>query len=344
MKPKPREKKIVQPIAMADIERLRAMIRQTRCGSGYFLVGPTATGKTSIAHLLAVSCGFGVLSADSMAVYRHMDVGTAKPVMEQRRNVDYYGLDLAEPSKEFSVGDYLRDVNSLCPKKTLIVAGGTGLYVKALTEGIEPLPEVDQERRRFWNEFHREYGVDGLRRELKKRSPSTLSHLDDPSNPRRLIRALELVEVGAEPPAGKWRGADACSEGRQAGNVLVGLWTDVEERKRRIERRVEQMYSQGLIEETKQIIKDFGGFSDTAGKAIGYREAVECIAGRLSIDDAKARTAVRTRQLAKRQMTWFRRQLRVEWVNASRGRSEREIAAEVAQKWLEYGPARMEFR
>lgn len=336
----PREKKKRHQISPADIEFLGRNLRSAGVRSGYFMVGPTASGKTDVAHYLADLTEYSVLSADSMAVYRQMDIGTAKPDSEQLREVRYYGLDLTDPCELFSVGQYLRYVQDIDSDAGLIVAGGTGLYVKALIEGIEFVPEIDPKRRRFWNRFYSQYGIKELGMELKRRNPAVFSRIDDPHNPRRLIRALEILEMGGTPPFARRAGSDEHSTTGQTGDgVLVGLRIDREERKRRIERRVEDMYSQGLIEETKRILDSFGEFSRTAGKAIGYSEALEHIAGRLTLDEAKERTAVRTRQLAKRQMTWFRRQLKIDWVDVVSGRTDIDIAAEVVRKWLRHGPA-----
>lgn len=298
----------------------------------FFLVGPTACGKTEIAQRLAEQEGRGILSADSMLVYRGMDVGTAKPSAEERGGIPYGGLDLVEPAESFSVGRYMEAARKFLEEarragRGTIVAGGTGLYVKCLTEGLDTLPEEDPSLRLELEQCLAERGIEGLQEELRRVDESRLEGLKDPLNPRRLIRAIELARHQAGKPA---------SWGGQPEVPLVGLSMEPGMLAKRIEARVERMYGQGLLDEAAGL-RERAGLSKTALQAIGYAEAFGVLDGALSVGEAMFRTVVRTRQLAKRQMTWFRGQARVEWVAVERGMRLEETADAVATCWRKYG-------
>jgi len=298
----------------------------------YFLVGPTACGKTEIAQRLAESEGWGILSVDSMLVYRGMDIGTAKPGVEERGAVPYAGMDLVDPSATFSVGRYVAEARRALNEardsgRTTLAVGGTGLYVKCLTEGLTPLPEDDPALRRELEECLAQRGVEGLQAELRRLDEGRMAGLKDPRNPRRLIRAIELARHQAAAPAG-WSSRPPVP--------LVGLCMDPGMLAKRIEARVRSMYEHGLLDEASAL-RERWTLSKTALQAIGYAEAFSVLDGKLSVGEAMYLTATRTRQLAKRQMTWFRRQANVEWVMVERGMNAEEVAASVAVLWRKHG-------
>lgn len=303
--------------------------------SAYFLVGPTAVGKTAVAQLAAERQGWEILSADSMLVYRGMDVATDKPGSEQRRRVPYHGLDLVAPDAAFSVGEYLRHArqvfeNARARGKTLLVAGGTGLYVKCLTEGLAELPAADAGVRARAERILREGGLEALQAALRDADRGRYEALGEgASNPRRLIRAMELA-AQSSPVRTTWSGTPSAP--------LVGLRMEPALLRDRIERRVRRMYEGGLLEEVERLLTLHPGFSSTARQAIGYKEALAVRAGDSTLDEAIARTVARTRQLAKRQMTWFRHQARVEWVTVVNDSTTEELAGEVLRLWSRYGP------
>lgn len=301
----------------------------------YFLVGPTAAGKTMVAQRLAESMGADILSADSMLVYRGMDIGTAKPSAMERRQVRYWGLDLVEPSESFSVARFLQEARSCFESAhargvPVIIAGGTGLYIKALLNGLDELPDPSPDVRARWQSVLEKEGLEGLRAALLARNPLWLQGMADPFNSRRLLRALELVESGFPEPPQSWG-----SRGRESR--VTGLEVARTELVNRIELRVHQMYSAGLLDETQALMARYGTLSATASGAIGYAEAMNCLLGNLSRTGAMQRTMQRTRQLAKRQMTWFRHQLKVSWVPMSNSDLS-ATAARVAADWKQCGP------
>jgi tRNA dimethylallyltransferase len=303
-----------------------------RFRAGY-LVGPTAVGKTAVAHWLAERTGGAILSADSMAVYRGMDIGTAKPGPEARARVQYYGIDLVDPDCLFSVWDYRRcalEAAAACKASgtPLLVAGGSGLYVSALVQGLDKGPEPDARLRAELEEAVERGGVEAVQRRFRQLAPDAYAQLADPDNPRRLIRAFERAVRGGS--AGTWA--------RLPGTApLVGLRMPVDRLQRRIEQRVHAMYAEGLVEEARALTERHGRLSKTARQAIGYAEALACGSGDMTLQAAIERTIVRTRRLAKRQRTWFAHQVRVEWIDVAEGMGTEELGRCVMELWDRHG-------
>lgn len=306
--------------------------------TAYFLVGPTAAGKTAVAQCLAERHGLAVLSADSMLVYRGMDVGTAKPTARERGRTVYGGLDLVTPDRDFSVWQYREAALRFAAAQRragrgLVVAGGTGLYVRALLGGLDAAAPTDPARRAHWEDVLEREGVDALRAALQRLRPDLLAGLADPHNPRRVLRALERAEAGAGSPERTWRADPA-----NPRPMLCGLELPAAALTERIERRARNMFDQGLIEEVQRLCAQWPRWSRTARQAIGYAEAIEVIDGRASLDEARLTTIARTRRLAKKQRTWFRRQESVEWVQAGPDEALDALAARVWEAWQKHGP------
>jgi tRNA dimethylallyltransferase len=301
----------------------------------YFLVGPTAVGKTAVAQCLAEGRGWEILSADSMVVYRGMDIGTAKPTPAERGRVRYWGLDLVAPGEPFNVALFLEEarrcfVSAGARGIPVIVVGGTGLYIKALLEGLEDLAPGNPEARAHWEALSREEGVGALQRALRDRAPAWYEALSDTANTRRLIRALECAEAGQPAPPPDWGR-------RRGGGTVTGLAMERERLAARIEARVRAMYDAGLLEETRRLFAAAEGLGRTALQAIGYAEAWACLQGRIGRDEAMRLTAQRTRQLAKRQMTWFRHQVDVAWIPVKERDTVGDLARGVAEDWERRG-------
>ena len=306
----------------------------------WFLVGATAVGKTAVAQCLAEKSGAAILSADAMLVYRGMDIGTAKPTPAERGATRYFGLDLVNPDQPFSTGTWLAHVREQLHDQpfghsaarepdaaSLIVAGGTGLYIRVLTSGLDAAP-ADASRRLYWQKRLETEGLDALRRELASRSPSALAQLADPENPRRVIRALEHLDISGTLPD-NWQ---------QASRPRVtGLRLPRAALHERIAARVERMFASGFVDEVAALRKKFPAWSATAAQAIGYSEVCEMLDGRMTQAQAIALIAQRTRQLAKRQETWFRHQADVTWVDAAPDESVESLAARVLATWREHG-------
>ena len=305
------------------------------------LVGPTAVGKSAVAQWIAEHTGLPILSADSMLVYRGMDIGTAKPTPAERGDVTYFGMDLADPSSQFSTGAWLsavRDQLSTPPPTPpllhsstppLIVAGGTGLYVKALLEGLDAPPPGDASRMK-WRKLFDDGGLAALKEALTER-PDAMALLPpgDALNPRRIIRALERADANPAPILPR---DDSIARSRP----VAGLIMPRDRLAARIMERIHRMFADGLVEEASAL-RSSGGLSETAAAAIGYAEALAVVDGRMTVVEAKERVAARTRQLAKRQMTWFRHQLAVEWIEVGEEDSPAMLGEKALEIWKRNG-------
>ncbi len=281
------------------------------------LAGATATGKSAVVQWLAERHGAAILSADAMLVYQGMDIGTAKPTAAERARVPYFGLDCVTPAETFSAAAWLGTV----PRTTqtpLFVTGGTGLYFSALLRGLEPTPPGDPDVRARLEAL----GADTLRQRLIARG-ATLPEADW-ANPRRLVRALEILELGGELPK---------SWGARAKPPLLALTWERSALHARIARRVEAMYRDGLLEETAALRARFPVWSRTAAQAIGYAEALAVLDGELTEAEAKERTVIRTRQLARRQETYLRHQFDIRWIPVTEADDLPRLAERVEAAW-----------
>jgi tRNA dimethylallyltransferase len=294
------------------------------------LVGPTAAGKTGVAHVLAERHRLRLISADAMMVYRGMDIGTAKPDREERERFDYAGLDLADPDQSFSAHDYLREVSARATGGAWAVVGGTGLYVRALVKGLDAAAGSDTAWREEAETCLRDEGFAALQQRCRMRCPTIDEDLPegDRGNPRRWIRRVE--RAGAEV-------ANTPALFPEQACRVVGIRRDKDDLQRRIERRVDTMFALGLVEEVTGLNERFEIFSPTAEKAIGYAEAMAMLKGEMTRDEARERIIIRTRQYAKRQMTWFRHQLDVCWIDAALDENDEALASRVESVWRPHG-------
>lgn len=283
----------------------------------YCLAGATATGKSAVAQLLAERIGGVILSADAMLVYRSLDIGTAKPSRAERGNVPYFGIDCVTPAEDFSAAMWLNEAERASASSApCIVAGGTGLYFSALLRGLDPSPPSNPALRATLEALPLEA--------LQARLAATGRTIADPSNPRRLVRALEILESGGELPGG-WQ--------EKVKPALTALTWDRAVLHQRIARRVEEMYAAGLLEEAERARTLYPQWSRTAAQAIGYAEAFSVLDGTMSLAEAKERTVIRTRQLARRQEVYLRGQFEVTWIRGESGDTVESLAEKVAQEW-----------
>lgn len=285
------------------------------------VVGPTASGKTDVAQLIATRLDGEVVSADSMQVYRGMDIGTGKlPASE--RLVPHYGFDLVDPGEPFSAAlfqSYARqcfvDIDS--KGKRSILAGGTGFYVRAAIDAYE-FPDgeqIDNPVRNRWNAFAAEHGPERLWEELHQRDPES-AQLIPPADVKRVVRAFELLETGDSYAIQKQR---LQTLPQWVPAIFVGLAVDPDVLRARIRARVDSMIANGLIQEVEALLAS--GFRDgiTAPQAIGYKEIVAALDGRTSMEEAIESIKVSTCRYAKRQRTWFKKDPRIHWLCADSG-------------------------
>ncbi len=301
------------------------------CERHYFLTGCTAAGKTSVAHHIAKQKGYAILSTDSMQVYKDMNIGTAKASQEELEEVEYYGIDICEPTKNYNLWDFYQYSKRIFKEnidKTFIITGGTGLYIKALTQGLNDLPSADENLRAKWKSIIETKGILPIQNKLQDLAPQYVSNMtkDDLENPRRLIRALEMVIS----PQYK-DNPDAWNKSKEKVD-LIGLTMPTELLNEKIEKRVYRMYDEGLINEVKNLLKKYDFINGTALQAIGYAEAIAFIEKRCSKDTAIEKTVVRTRRLAKKQRTWFRHQANMDWIDTTNLTLE-QTADIILKKW-----------
>jgi len=296
------------------------------------LAGPTAVGKSAIALALAEALDGEILSVDSMQVYRGMDIGTAKPSAAERQRVPHHLLDLFDLSSACDAALYLRHAAAALEDlrrrgRRAICCGGTGLYFKALLEGLSPMPPADPPLRR---ELEAQ-PLEALLSELAQRDPATWASLDR-SNRRRVVRALEILRLTGQPLAQQRAEAEASTQGvLPKSSLFVCLSRSSADLRRRIETRVEQMFRAGLVAETAALLAQGLAQNPVAMQALGYRQVVEHLRGVRSLEETIALVKTRTWQYARRQMTWFRHQARPVWLHLEPDTDARTAAAQVLQ-------------
>ena len=279
------------------------------------VVGPTASGKSAVALAAAEAVGDAeLISVDSMQVYRGMDVGTAKPTADERVRVPHHLLDLVSPAEEFTVAEFqraYRDVlGDLAARgRRAILVGGTGLYHRAVIDDLDLPGEWPDVRARLLAELH-ESGPEVLHRRLADVDPVAAARME-PTNERRIVRALEVCEGSGRPFSSFGPGLDAYPPSEV---TQIGLRWDRAVLTDRIAVRVRAMVDAGLVDEVAGI-RASSGFSKTAAQALGYKEILDHLDGTCSLDEAVERVTVRTRQFAIRQLRWFGRDPRVRWID-----------------------------
>ena len=274
------------------------------------LVGPTASGKTALALDVAERLGMEVLSLDSMQVYRGMDVGTAKASTRERARVPHHLLDLVDPRERFDVQAWLAAAERalgdvLARGRRGLFVGGTGFYLAALVRGLFDGPPVDLAVRARVEARAAELGAEALHGELVRRDPASAERVH-PNDVRRVVRALEVLEQTGRPLSAWQQEWSAAPSPRQRGARIVGLEVPVEVLDQRIRERTREMLHAGWPEEAQRL-RDAGGLGESAVQALGYAEALAVAEGRLTLDEAAAEIALRTRQFARRQRTWYRK-------------------------------------
>jgi tRNA dimethylallyltransferase len=283
------------------------------------LVGPTASGKSEAGIAIASVLGAEIVSVDSMLVYRGMDVGTAKPTAGERRSVVHHLLDVAEPSEPFSVARYqglARDALAEIARRgaSPLLVGGSGLYLRAVVDDLE-IPGTDPETRADLERQADALGAGGMYRRLVSSDPVAAAKIE-PANVRRTVRALEVAAVTGRAFSSF---ADAWTEYPAERMRGVGVEMERDVLAARIHARVDSMLERGFLDEVGTLVAQGLGGWLTSSRAIGYAEMARHLQGRCSLEDAVEATERRTGSLARRQMSWFRRDPRIRWVRAGAG-------------------------
>ena len=277
-----------------------------------FLAGPTAAGKSAVALELAEHIGGEIISVDSMQVYRGLDIGTAKPSPDEQKRVPHHLIDVAGLDESFDAARFVFLANAAAAGirsrgRVPIFCGGTGLYFKAFLEGLGGAPPSDPKIRAELELTP----LETLLTELEQRDPATFQKVDR-QNPRRVIRALEVIRITGRPFSGQradWQAGRPAVPGH-----FIGLTRPAGELSDRIRRRVDEMFANGLVAETEGLLQRGLAKNPTALQALGYRQVVEHLRGERPLAETIELVKIRTRQYAKRQLTWFRRQMKLEWI------------------------------
>lgn len=295
------------------------------------LTGPTAAGKSGIAVLLAERLGAEIISLDSIAVYRGMDIGTAKPSADDCRRVPHHLIDLVDPTEDFSVARYLRAAHAKIGELRergvpVVVVGGTPMFLKGVLRGFDPGPPADWEFRRSVESDIGEHGIEALRERLRQVDPLA-AHRISPNDTRRMIRALEVAYHTGTPISHRQiqfdqrRGPDSC-------NVFSLAWPR-DQLHDRINRRVEQMFADGLVDEIRGLLERYGELSRTASQAVGYREVIEWIGEGGDLKPTIESVRAHTRRLARRQETWFRSFSEIRPIEVQEPLDSQAVAAQI---------------
>ncbi|RSN31007.1 tRNA (adenosine(37)-N6)-dimethylallyltransferase MiaA [Amycolatopsis sp. WAC 01416] len=294
------------------------------------VVGPTATGKTALAVELALTLGGEVVNADALQLYRGMDIGTAKATLEERRGVPHHLLDVLDVTETASVAAYQRDARArveelLDAGRVPILTGGSGLYVQAVLDDLK-FPGTDPDVRARLTAEADEIGVAAMHARLSGLDPVAATAIL-PTNTRRIVRALEVIEITGEPFS-----ANLPKPGpARYDTVLIGIDREPAELDARVDRRVEIMFETGLVDEVRTLLGQ--GLRDglTASRALGYQQVIAAIDGDGDFQAAVEATAQATRRFVRRQRSWFRRDKRIQWFDGGSERLAERVLEVTAQ-------------
>ena len=297
-----------------------------------FLVGPTATGKTRVAVELAGKINAEIISCDSMQIYKGMDIITSKPQIFLRKKIKHYLIGTVQPEKEYNVSRYrleaLKKIKEIVKKgKTPLFCGGTGLYVAILIDGIFNAGAQNAALRKKLYRQLKKYGKDYLYRKLKRFDHKAAGKIH-PNDVKRIVRALEVFETTGKPISALQKKREGLSKYYDVKIFCLDM--DRSSLYKRIDERVDKMFKAGLLKEVKGLLKK--KLSKTSRYAIGLSELQGYFAGRYDLEEAKRLIKRNTRHYAKRQLTWFRKDKRIEWIAIQ----DKDKPAKVAQRlWKE---------
>lgn len=299
-----------------------------------FIIGCTGSGKGSLGRELASRTGGEIISIDSMKVYRRMDIGTAKPSLEVRRQIPHHLIDIVEPSEEFSVAEYVERAERAVleiqsRRRPVFIVGGTPLYMKALSEGIFEGPGADPTIRARLTATAEREGRQALSEQLRRVDPVAAKRIH-PNDLRRLVRALEVFELTGQPISSLQAQWDR--EPTRHECVYLGLRREREDQAHRINERVRRMIAEGLVDEVRSLLAEREPLSTAARQALGYAEIIQHLEGRYSLADAVEMIKINTRQFAKAQRTWFKRFAPVEWLDLPAGADADDLADQLIER------------
>ncbi|AKE41404.1 tRNA isopentenyltransferase MiaA [Corynebacterium kutscheri] len=281
------------------------------------IVGPTASGKSALGIQLAHKLNGEIVNVDSMQLYKHMDIGTAKLSLAEREGIPHHQLDVWEVTETASVARYqlsaIKDIEHILSRgKVPILVGGSMLYVQSLIDNWQ-FPPTDNTVRQRYEKRLAEIGIDALHAELALVDPAAAAIIED-KDPRRTIRALEVIELTGQPFKASQPEKDAPP---RWNTMILGLRTSTDWLNPRIETRTRMMFEAGFVEEVDQLVNQHGLIADsTAGRAIGYNQVLAARAGELDWAEVEEKTVIGTRRYVRRQRSWFNRDPRITWLDA----------------------------
>ena len=298
-----------------DSKNIAGEVMEPQSDRAIFLAGPTAVGKSEVAMELAARITGEIISVDSMQVYRGMDIGTAKPSLEDRQRVRHHLIDILDLHQGFDAAQFIRLAEVAAKEiqargRIPIFCGGTGLYFKAYLEGLSATPPADPALRARLNALP----LSELLNELAEHDPATFQSIDK-QNPRRIVRAVEIIRLTGKPR----EKVPTCAKILEHSQTFpkFALIRPQSELITRIHQRVDEMFRKGLVAETEALLQRGLRQNPTALQALGYRQVVEHLDGERGLAETIELVKIRTRQFAKRQLTWFRRQMHLEWITLS---------------------------
>ncbi|MFZ5591747.1 MAG: tRNA (adenosine(37)-N6)-dimethylallyltransferase MiaA [Bacillota bacterium] len=284
------------------------------------ITGPTATGKTALSVELARRINGEIISADSMLIYKYMDIGTAKPTLEERQGVPHYMIDIIEPDQEYSVALYQQEVEKIIPAilargRVPMLVGGTGLYIRSVVAGFH-CSQIgkDEAFRQEMQQLARENGNIYLHEMLARVDPPTANRLH-PNDQKRVIRALEVYHLSGKPFS--WHNQPQNNRATPYRILQWGLTLDRELLYQRINRRVDEMLQKGLVQEVRWLLEQGYSPTLTSMQGLGYKEIAAYLNGQISLPLAVETLKRNTRRFAKRQLTWFRRDPAIKWLDVN---------------------------
>jgi tRNA dimethylallyltransferase len=298
------------------------------------IAGPTAVGKSEIALRLAERIGGEIISADSMQVYRGLDIGTAKPSPAERARVPHHLIDIRDLTESFDAAQFARLAHRTVAEiqsrdHVAVLCGGTGLYFKAFLEGLGEAPSADAKLRAELEAVPLEKLLD----ELRERDLATFEKIDK-KNPRRVIRAVEVIRLTGKPFSKQRAEWNSCHLSPVTCHFYC-FTRSSDDLRARINTRVDAMFKRGLVDETRELLKRGLAENKTAMQAIGYRQVVEHLHGERSLKETIELVKIRTRQFAKRQLTWFRAQKNLEWIELKPDASLKAVAENLIHRLRE---------
>ncbi len=295
------------------------------------IIGPTCSGKTDLAISLGGKIPSEIISADSRQVYKYLTIGTAKPTEKELQKVKHHFVDFLNPDENYNVSKFEKDVlkqigQIIDNKRTPIIVGGSGLYIRAIVDGIFDVVDTDEKYRMELMNYRKKFGNEFLYEELKKVDPESAKNLI-PQNWKRIIRALEVYKLAGKPI---WKLQQEYKRETNLQFFQYGLNWDRKILYKNIELRVDKMIESGLVDEVKNILKLGYSKDINALNTVGYKEIIEYLEGKTTLERAIELIKRNTRRYAKRQLTWFRKDKRIKWFDINKKNDLKKIAESIA--------------